>query len=119
MLNCFEHIFTKSNTLCLIICMLSKCRFLAVFFMNVELEGDISMLVISLQPRDANSKLIAPVPEKRSKNEDCSKSSSFVRILNNPSLAKSVVGLALYSDGGVINLPLSSPPIILIYFLCL
>lgn len=78
----------------------------AVLFMNVVLAGAISMLVISLQPREANSKLIAPVPENRSRSAESSKSISFISILNNPSFAKSVVGLALYSAGGVIVGPL-------------
>src|SRR5574344_373596 len=87
---------------------------LAVFLMNAALAGAISMLMISLHPRDANSQLIAPVPENRSRMADSSKSVSFISMLNNPSFAKSVVGLALYSTGKVIERPLSFPPIILI-----
>ena len=46
-------------------------------------------------PREANSKATAPVPPKRSRTFRSSNSYSLFRILNSPSLAKSVVGLAL------------------------
>ena len=63
-------------------------------------------------PRDANSKLMLPVPEKRSKTLTVSKSILLLRILKRPSRAKSVVGLALKLPGGSILLPLYLPPII-------
>ncbi len=53
------------------------------------------------------------MPEKRSRTEIFEKSYWLARVLNSPSLAKSVVGRALNPFGGMMYLPRSVPPIIL------
>ena len=51
------------------------------------------------QPRERNSRLMPPVPEKRSSTEHSSKSMMLLSTLNRFSLAKSVVGRALKLRG--------------------
>ena len=68
-----------------------------------------SIAVISGHPREANSKLILPVPENRSNTRMDSKSTRFQRILNRASLALSVVGLASILVGRTGLLPLRIP----------
>jgi FKBP-type peptidyl-prolyl cis-trans isomerase. len=64
-------------------------------------------------PLEANSYEMLPVPEKRSRTVRPSKSASLFKTLKSPSFAKSVVGLAEYSRGGLMDLPLRMPPMIL------
>ena len=61
---------------------------------------------------EANSKLILPVPEQRSNTFVPSMGIMLPNKLNNPSLAKSVVGLTGKFFGGLNLLPLSLPLII-------
>src|SRR5690625_3343781 len=63
-------------------------------------------------PREANSKEILPVPENKSSTFNCVKSYRFQRILNNPSLAISVVGRTGNFLGGENRRPLCFPEII-------
>ncbi|MNN38737.1 hypothetical protein D3C81_1527450 [compost metagenome] len=63
-------------------------------------------------PRDASSKLIFPVPAKRSRQFKPSNSKRFCRILNKASLAISVVGLTGKLVGGFSLKPPILPPII-------
>ena len=53
----------------------------------------------SVQPLEAHSKLMLPVPEKRSSTLIDLKSKLFARILKRPVFAKSVVGRALNLAG--------------------
>lgn len=72
-----------------------ECAAAPVSLHNINIRGS----------RDANSKLIAPVPPKRSSRETAEKSYLLFRIFISPSRAKSVVGLATKPDGGSISLP--------------
>ena len=66
----------------------------------------------TVAPLDANSKLMLPVPENKSRTVTASKSIRFARMLNRLSRAESVVGLAVKLEGGLIFLPLYFPLII-------
>ncbi len=70
-----------------------------------------STAVTNLAPRDANSKEIFPVPQNKSNTSMPSKSIRLLSILNNPSLAKSVVGRIGNPFGAFSTLPLCVPPI--------
>jgi hypothetical protein len=71
-----------------------------------------SIDVTFLHPLDENSKLIFPVPANKSNILICSKLIWFFKILNNPSFAKSVVGLTGSVLGAKIFFPLYFPAII-------
>jgi len=79
------------------------------FWIAATWNLSISTETICLQPSEANSYEIEPVPENRSRTSSSSKSKRFTRILKRASLAWSVVGLALKDLGKWILLPLCSP----------
>ena len=108
------HISRKSKTLCLTTVRLFIPNFAAWDFMKLAWRGSISTQYTIEAPREANSYEIAPVPPKRSRTFSPSISYSLFSTLKSPSLAKSVVGRALYPCGGRMFFPLSFPPMILI-----
>ena len=72
----------------------------------------ISTDVTAVHPLDSNSRLMLPVPEKRSRASVSSKSMILSNMLKRFSLAKSVVGRALKLRGMSKCLPLYFPLII-------
>lgn len=69
----------------------------------------LSTEVTDFTPLDIISRLILPVPEHRSRQFNSEKSKRLSRILNNPVLAKSVVGRTGRFPGGLIMRPLYFP----------
>ena len=65
--------------------------------------------VTEILPLDANSRLILPVPEHKSRQLHLFKSNLLLRILNNPVLAKSVVGRTGNEAGARMVFPLYFP----------
>ena len=95
----------------MLICEL-KSKSLAVELIKPACLGFISTLVMSLQPREASSSEIEPIPAKRSKTDKLDKSKRCSKILKRASLAKSVVGLTSKFFGAEIFLPFQTPEMI-------
>lgn len=73
--------------------------FVITDFMKFAWVAAISTATTRLQPRERNSRLIAPVPAKRSRVLLPSRSNEFSMTLNMFSRAKSVVGRAVIFFG--------------------
>lgn len=106
------HVLRYDRTSMCIVRMFSKPISFIIRLIPAKCFIFFSIRCTEAAPLEENSKLILPVPPNRSSTSASSKAIRFDRMLNNPSRAKSVVGLAFRSEGGTILLPLYFPPII-------
>ncbi len=81
----------------------------AVFLMKTTHVDSLSTEITSLQFRETSSKLMLPVPQKRSRQRNELKSYLLSSMLNKAVLAISVVGLTGRPRGGRIARPLYFP----------